>query len=266
MASPAPQSVLAPFHPAVRTWFERKFPEGPTEPQVEGWPAIADNVDTLIAAPTGSGKTLSAFLVCIDRLYRQAETFRLDAEADEGTQVVYVSPLKALGVDIKKNLDEPIAEIATIAEELGCTVPEIRVGVRSGDTPASQRAAMLRRPPQLLITTPESLYLLITAERSREILRGVHTVIVDEIHAVARDKRGSPLALSLERLAATVSAELPRLVEGLCARIPNRKLELVQHLQVKSIHVDDFLIMPLHERFQFLLKSFVHGSAVLPLG
>jgi len=228
MASPAPQSVLAPFHPAVRTWFERKFPEGPTEPQVEGWPAIADNVDTLIAAPTGSGKTLSAFLVCIDRLYRQAETFRLDAEADEGTQVVYVSPLKALGVDIKKNLDEPIAEIATIAEELGCTVPEICVGVRSGDTPASQRAAMLRRPPQLLITTPESLYLLITAERSREILRGVHTVIVDEIHAVARDKRGSHLALSLERLEALCDERPTRI--GLSAT--QRPIETVSRLLI----------------------------------
>ncbi|MBW2294590.1 MAG: DEAD/DEAH box helicase, partial [Deltaproteobacteria bacterium] len=200
MSNPASETVLEAFHPAVRTWFERKFPDGPTEPQIAGWPAIAQNVDTLIAAPTGSGKTLSAFLVCIDRLYKKVEAFRLGDSTEEGTQVVYISPLKALGVDIKKNLDEPIAEIAVIAKELGCAIPDIRVAVRSGDTPASQRAAMLRRPPQLLITTPESLYLLITAERSREILRGVHTVIVDEIHAVARDKRGSHLALSLERL------------------------------------------------------------------
>lgn len=224
--------VLEAFHPAVRTWFERKFPEGPTEPQVEGWPAIAQNVDTLIAAPTGSGKTLSAFLVCIDRFYKAAakrsEDFCLDAPEKEGTEVVYVSPLKALGVDIKKNLDEPIAEIAEVAKELGCVVPEIRVAVRSGDTTPSQRAAMLRRPPQLLITTPESLYLMITAERSREILRGVRTVIVDEIHAVARDKRGSHLALSLERLEALCDVRPIRI--GLSAT--QRPIETISRLLV----------------------------------
>jgi len=227
--------VLETFHPAVRTWFERHFAEGPTEPQAEGWPAIASERDTLIAAPTGSGKTLSAFLVCIDRFYKQAEReaerFELgadEAREREGTQVVYVSPLKALGVDIKKNLDEPLAEIAEIAKELGRPVPDIRVAVRSGDTPTSQRAAMVRRPPQILVTTPESLYLLVTAERSREILRSVRTLIVDEIHAVARDKRGSHLSLTLERLEALCAVRPTRI--GLSAT--QRPIETVARLLV----------------------------------
>ena len=189
--------ALGPFHPAVRAWFERRFPGGPTEAQAHGWPAIARGSDTLIAAPTGTGKTLTAFLVCIDRLYRE---FQGAGVLDDETHLVYVSPLKALGVDIHQNLEEPLAEIREVASRLGLAAPEIRALVRSGDTPASERAAMLRRPPHLLITTPESLYLLVTAERSRERLRRVHTVIVDEIHAVARDKRGSHLALTLARL------------------------------------------------------------------
>jgi len=185
------------FHPAVRTWFGRRFPDGPTLPQTGGWAEIAAGRDTLIAAPTGSGKTLAAFLVCIDRSYRAAER---GAPLDEGPQVVYVSPLKALAVDIHQNLEAPLREIAEVAAELGLDAPHIRVAVRTGDTAASERAAMLRRPPNFLVTTPESLYLLVTAERSRGMLGGVQTVILDEIHAVAGNKRGSHLALTLERL------------------------------------------------------------------
>jgi len=191
--------ALSAFHPAVRTWFERRFPLGPTEAQAQGWPAIAQGRDTLIAAPTGTGKTLTAFLVCIDRLYKEFESTGV---LEDEIHLVYVSPLKALGVDIQKNLQEPLAEIADIALEFGMPAPPVRVLVRSGDTPASERVAMLKRPPHLLITTPESLYLLVTAEKSRERLRQVRTVIIDEIHAVARDKRGSHLAITLERLSA----------------------------------------------------------------
>ncbi len=217
--------ALASFHPAVRLWFERRFPRGPTEAQARGWPAIASGRDTLIAAPTGTGKTLAAFLVCIDHLYR---CFEATGALEDETQLVYISPLKALGVDIQKNLQEPLAGIRAIADELGLASPEIRVLVRSGDTPASQRAAMVKRPPHLLITTPESLYLLLTAERSRERLRRVQTVIVDEIHAVARDKRGSHLAVTLERLEALGEKRPMRI--GLSAT--QRPIETVARLLV----------------------------------
>ncbi len=193
--------MLESFHPAVRAWFERQFPAGPTVPQAEGWAEIAAARHTLIAAPTGSGKTLAAFLVCIDRIYRAHEAgIESGADPAAGPQVVYVSPLKALAVDIWQNLERPLAEIAQVAAELGMTAPHIRVAVRTGDTAAAERTAMLKRPPEFLITTPESLYLLVTAERSRAMLRAVTTVIVDEIHAVAGNKRGSHLALTLERL------------------------------------------------------------------
>ncbi len=203
----AAEDGMDSFHPAVRTWFRRRFPEGPTEPQAAGWPSIEAGLDTLIAAPTGSGKTLAAFLVCIDRLYRAAAA---GDELEDVTRVVYVSPLKALAVDIHQNLEAPLREIAAVARELGREPPPLTVAVRSGDTPSSARAAMVRRPPTFLITTPESLYLLVTAERSRSALGSVDTVIVDEIHAVARDKRGSHLAITLERL------------EHLCGRRPVR--------------------------------------------
>jgi len=219
------ERALALFHPAVRAWFERRFPHGPTQAQARGWPAIARGEDTLIAAPTGSGKTLSAFLLCIDRLYRAAERGEL---AEGAVEVVYVSPLKALVVDIRQNLEEPLEQIAEVARELGFTPPEIRVGSRSGDTPASARVALLKRPPHFLITTPESLYLMVTAGKSREILRTVRTVIVDEIHAVARDKRGSHLALTLERLQHVATARPLRI--GLSAT--QRPLERVARLLV----------------------------------
>ena len=181
----------------MRAWFERRFPAGPTVPQAEGWAEIAAGQHTLIAAPTGSGKTLAAFLVCIDRIYRAHEA---GVESEAGPQVVYVSPLKALAVDIWQNLERPLAEIAAVAAELGIGAPDIRVAVRTGDTAPAERTAMLKRPPDFLITTPESLYLLVTAQKSRSMLNAVTTVIVDEIHAVAGNKRGSHLTLTLERL------------------------------------------------------------------
>ncbi len=204
--------MLESFHPAIRAWFERQFPAGPTEPQARGWAEIAAGRHTLIAAPTGSGKTLAAFLVCIDRLYRaHDEAGEREAGAagragpsgsaePAGPRVVYVSPLKALAVDIWQNLERPLAEIAGVAAELGLAAPDIRIAVRTGDTAASERAAMLKRPPDVLITTPESLFLLVTADKPRAMLRTADTVIVDEIHAVAGSKRGSHLALTLERL------------------------------------------------------------------
>ena len=194
---PASADPLAGFHPGVRAWFSRRFPAGATPAQAGAWPAIRAGADTLVSAPTGSGKTLSAFLVAIDALWSTHE--RGEPVAGR-TQVVYVSPLKALATDIAENLTQPLREINQVAQELGYEPPPLRVAVRSGDTTPSARASMLRNPPNFVITTPESLYLLLTAERSREMLRTARWVIIDEIHAVARDKRGSHLALSLERL------------------------------------------------------------------
>jgi len=193
---------LAWAHPIVQEWFVAKFGT-PTEPQEAGWPHIVAGRPTLISAPTGSGKTLSAFLVCIDQLLRKAIAGTLGPH----TEVVYVSPLKALSNDIQKNLDGPLAEILELALARGYLAASIRTGVRTGDTLPKERAAMLRHPPHILVTTPESLYILLTAGKSRENLRRVRTVIVDEIHAVADDKRGAHLALSLERLDALVCSE-----------------------------------------------------------
>ena len=180
--------MLEGFHPSVRTWFEARFGT-PTEPQALGWPRIQSGEHTLIAAPTGSGKTLAAFLACLDAMIREGES--LPGE----TQVLYVSPLKALANDVRMNLLEPLAELRRLPG-----VPEILTAVRTGDTPQPERQAMLRKPPHVLVTTPESFYLLLTSAGGREVLRTVRTVIVDEIHAVARDKRGAHLAISLERL------------------------------------------------------------------
>ncbi|MGV3758841.1 MAG: DEAD/DEAH box helicase, partial [Actinomycetota bacterium] len=195
-----PDTSLVPgvdLHPAVAAWFRARFEEGPTPAQAAAWPAIAAGEHTLLAAPTGSGKTLAGFLMAINRLYLA----HARGERVIGTRVVYVSPLKALAVDIAENLERPLAEIAATAQAMGLAAPELTVGVRTGDTTASDRAAMVRSPRTFVVTTPESLYLLVTSARSRATLRDVQTVIVDEIHALARDKRGSHLSITLERLA-----------------------------------------------------------------
>lgn len=287
--------VASSLHPAVRRWFEERFPDGPSPPQASGWPAIQRRENTLIAAPTGSGKTLAAFLICIDELYRRGgrsgrhgsdghhgrnvrgrggrtrragrddatgELFRWEPETDPerllgaaaaesraaalsegfaggavfegvvsgGVEVLYVSPLKALAADIQQNLATPLAEIEQTACRMGLRTPAIRVAMRSGDTTPAARAAMLKKPPQILVTTPESLYLLLTSARGRELLRPVRTVIVDEIHALARDKRGSHLALSLERLEACCHEAPVRI--GLSAT--QRPIEALARLLVGS--------------------------------
>jgi len=215
--------VAVPFSPLVAGWFAERF-GSPTAAQEQGWPAISSGRDALIAAPTGSGKTLAAFLWSLDRLVRAAQGGHLE----ERTAVVYVSPLKALGNDVQKNLVQPLDELRARAEAAGTTLPDLRVLVRTGDTPAAERQAMLRRPPHVLITTPESLYILLTAEGSRKFLAGAETVIVDEIHAVAPDKRGAHLALSLERLDALAGRPLQRI--GLSAT--QRPIEEVARLLV----------------------------------
>ena len=175
--------------------------------QAEGWDAIAKGRHTLIAAPTGSGKTLAAFLTCIDRLVRAG----LDGGLPERTEVVYVSPLKALSNDVQRNLSVPLEGIAGLAEAHGTPLPEIRVAVRTGDTPQRERALMAKQPPHILITTPESLFILLTSESGRRGLRGVRTLILDEIHAVADDKRGSHLSLSVERLCKLADGPVTRI-------------------------------------------------------
>jgi len=198
--------VMHLFHPLIARWFRATFGT-PTDPQTAGWAHIAAGEDSLIAAPTGSGKTLAAFLWAIDGLVQAAAAGTLE----DRTYVVYVSPLKALSNDIQKNLQGPLQEIKTLAEAEGAPLPEIRVLVRTGDTPASERARMVRKPPHILITTPESLFILLTAESSRRYLATASSVIVDEIHAVAGDKRGAHLALSLERLDLLAGRRLQRI-------------------------------------------------------
>ena len=188
---------LTLFHPLIAEWFSSSVGV-PTDVQQAAWPAIQSGQDALIAAPTGSGKTLAAFLSCIDHLFKQA----LARELKDHTQVLYVSPLKALSNDIQKNLQQPLNEIGQAALQAGLLMPELRVLVRTGDTPMVDRQQMLKRPPHILVTTPESLFILLTAEKSRQMLQTVRTVIVDEIHAVAPNKRGAHLDLSLERLEA----------------------------------------------------------------
>src|SRR2546428_1468455 len=196
---------LSGFHPVIERWFGARFAE-PTEPQRRAWPVMHAGRNALIAAPTGSGKTFAAFLAAIDSLLRQG----LEGTLRDETQVVYVSPLKALSNDVQKNLAEPLAEIRRTLEAMCLPDVEIRTLVRTGDTPAAERQAMVKRPPHILVTTPESLYLILTSEHARDMLRTVRTIIVDEIHAVARDKRGSHLALSLERLEHLAGRQLQR--------------------------------------------------------
>ena len=231
--SPTISSGLEWAHPLVRDWFLSRFGT-PTEPQQEGWPSILAGQTTLISAPTGSGKTLAAFLICIDRLVRKA----LGGELTDRTEVLYVSPLKALSNDIQKNLEIPLGEILLLAGQRGMLMPEIRTAVRTGDTLAHERRAMLARPPHILVTTPESLYILLTAAKSREVLRTVESVIVDEIHAVADDKRGVHLALSLERLDQLTGKRLTRI--GLSAT--QKPIELVGHFLTGTDRLDPVIV------------------------
>src|SRR5690242_17078325 len=194
------------FHPAVAQWFARSF-AGPTPAQADAWPAIQSGRNVLIAAPTGSGKTLAAFLAGIDGLVRQG----LAAPLQDETQVVYVSPLKALSNDIHKNLDAPLSGIRASLRELDLPDVEIRTWVRTGDTPTAERDKARRRPPHIVVTTPESLYILLGSESGRKMLSTTRTVIVDEIHALAGNKRGAHLSLSLERLAALCGDKLLRI-------------------------------------------------------
>lgn len=222
-----PDTTLVPpvgLHPAVAAWFRARFPDGPTPAQQQAWPSIATGAHTLVAAPTGSGKTLAGFLMAINGLYLA----HARGEPVTGTRVVYVSPLKALAVDIAENLERPLTEIAAVAKQLGLDAPDLTVGVRTGDTTSSERTAMIRSPRTFVVTTPESLYLLVTAEKSRATLRDVETVLVDEIHALARDKRGAHLSLTLERLD-HVAARTPARV-GLSAT--QKPIELVAGLLV----------------------------------
>src|SRR5947199_4078715 len=231
---------LFQFHPAVTRWFEQTF-GSPTEPQLRGWPAIQSGRHVLISAPTGSGKTLAAFLASLDALFRQG----VDADLPNETQVVYVSPLKALSNDIRKNLQEPLTGIRSLVCKGNGRPPsrrygaaseiDVRAEVRTGDTSAAQRQALAKKPPHILVTTPESLYLLLTSESGRRMLSTARTLILDEIHAVVDDRRGAHLALSVERLAALTKNPPQRI--GLSAT--QKPIEEVARFLVGTRAVDD---------------------------
>ncbi|MBV8574060.1 MAG: DEAD/DEAH box helicase, partial [Acetobacteraceae bacterium] len=238
--------MVGEFHPLVGAWFQGRYGE-PTEPQVQGWPLIRAGHDVLISAPTGSGKTLSAFTLCLDDLVRRA----VDGTLPDETVVVYVSPLKALTNDIRKNLEQPLAELLAAAADSDITLSPIRTATRTGDTPQAERAKMLRTPPHVLVTTPESLYILLTSEKPRALFARVQTVIVDEIHAMAADKRGSHLALTLARLDALVQRESGRKPQriGLSATVrpidevarflsPDAKIVDVGHRRAMTLSIE----------------------------
>src|SRR6478735_8452285 len=254
MLSHVPES-LAWAHPLVQEWFINKFGT-PTEPQEQGWPHILNGRTTLISAPTGSGKTLAAFLICIDRLVRKA----LSGGLTDRTEILYISPLKALGNDIQKNLEGPLGDITALAGEKGLLMPEIRAAVRTGDTLTQDRVRMLKRPPHILVTTPESLYILLTAQKSRGILTDVNTIIVDEIHAVADDKRGAHLTLSLERLDALTVQRAVRI--GLSAT--QKPIETVAHFLTGNHRPDPVVVNIGHKR-QMDLAIEVPGQELGPV-
>ena len=195
------------FHELVQAWFDARF-AGATDAQLRAWAAVAGGRDALVAAPTGSGKTLAAFLFCLDRLVRSAAAGTLE----DRTEVVYVSPLRALSNDVQKNLERPALEIAALAEERGLAIPPIRTAVRTGDTSQKERRDAVKKAPHVLVTTPESFgYVLLTSASGRRALSSVRTIVLDEIHALAGDKRGAHLALSVERLEdLVVKSGLPR--------------------------------------------------------
>ncbi|HZN09076.1 MAG TPA: DEAD/DEAH box helicase, partial [Pyrinomonadaceae bacterium] len=227
------------FHPAVARWFERTF-SAPTDPQLRAWPEIKQQRHTLIAAPTGSGKTLAAFLSAIDDLVRLG----VEGKLDNTTHVIYVSPLKALSNDVQRNLQTPLEGIQKELEAMGLPEVNIRTLVRTGDTPASERTAMTKRPPHIVVTTPESLYILLTSDGGRRMLETARTLIVDEIHAVVSDKRGSHLALSIERLEQLTPNKLVRI--GLSAT--QRPIEEVARFLVGSDNPECSIVDTGHAR------------------
>nr|WP_240665994.1 ATP-dependent helicase [Agromyces sp. LHK192] len=243
--------ALDAFSEATRTWFSESF-RAPTAVQSAAWEAIGRGAHALVVAPTGSGKTLSAFLSAIDRLHTEPPP------PEAGTRVLYLSPLKALGVDVERNLRAPLTGIARVSNRLGLEPPHVSVGVRSGDTPANERRALLRTPPDILITTPESLFLMLTSQ-ARDTLRAVETVIVDEIHAVAATKRGAHLALSLERLDALLPKPAQRI--GLSATV--RPVEEVARFLSAAAPVE-IVAPPSEKRFDLRVVVPVEDMARLP--
>src|SRR5215510_2076243 len=222
------------FHPAVTQWFEQTF-GSPTEPQLRGWPAIQSGRHVLISAPTGSGKTLAAFLASLDVLFREGAVADLNNE----TCVLYVSPLKALSNDIRKNLQEPLAGIRALLRETDDHDVDVRAEVRTGDTTPAQRQALIKKPPHILVTTPESLYLLLTSESGRDMLGSVRTLIMDEIHAVVDDRRGAHLALSVERLAALVKSVSGGPLQRIGLSATQKPIEEVARFFVSARAVDE---------------------------